>query len=70
MTMTRLTICTFVLTAVASVVATAQTPVSQGRTGGPPVQGAEEDIPLVSRFDRNGDKVLERARESTASGKG
>src|SRR5215207_6966903 len=27
--------------------------------GGVPVQGAEEDIPLVARFDRNGDKRLD-----------
>lgn len=33
---------------------------AQGRgRGGPPVQGAEEDIPLVARFDRNGDKRLD-----------
>ena len=37
--------------------------------GGPPVQGAEEDIPLVARFDRNSDKLLDhderRRRAST-----
>jgi hypothetical protein len=30
------------------------------------VQGAEEDIPLVSRFDRNGNQVLERAERDSA----
>ena len=42
-----------------------QTPASAGR-GGPPVQGAEEDIPLVGRFDRNGDKVLDHAERTAA----
>jgi hypothetical protein len=37
----------------------------QGR-GGPPVQGAEEDIPLVSRFDRNRDKQLDREERMAA----
>ena len=47
-------------------VAGAQTAPTQGRSGGPPVQGAEEDIPLVGRFDRNGNKVLERAERDSA----
>src|SRR5215211_4180817 len=42
----------------------AQNPAS-GR-GGPPVQGAEEDIPLVARFDRNGDKVLDHEERVAA----
>ena len=42
-----------------------QTPASAGR-GGPLVQGAEEDIPLVGRFDRNGDKVLDHAERTAA----
>ena len=45
----------------------AQTPVpGTGRASGPPVQGAEEDIPLVSRFDRNGDKMLDRGERDSA----
>ena len=52
--MTRFAILCFVLT---SLTAGAQAPAPQGRSGGPPVQGAEEDIPLVGRFDRNGNKV-------------
>ena len=31
-----------------------------GRGSGPPIQGAEEDIPLVARFDSNRNKVLDR----------
>jgi hypothetical protein len=34
--------------------------------GGPPVQGAEEDIPLVARFDRNGDRRLDYAERTQA----
>ena len=37
-----------------------------GGRGGPPVQGAEEDIPLVARFDRNGDKILDRDERMAA----
>lgn len=36
-----------------------QTPATGTGKGGPPVQGAEPDIPLVARFDRNGNKRLE-----------
>lgn len=61
--MTRFAILCFVLT---SLTAGAQAPAPQGRTGGPPVQGAEEDIPLVGRFDRNGNKILERAERDSA----
>jgi hypothetical protein len=45
------------LIASTATVAWAQT-APAGRGGGPPVQGAEEDIPLVARFDRNADKML------------
>jgi hypothetical protein len=38
---------------------------SAGR-GGVPVQGAESDLPLVERFDRNGDRVLDYAERSAA----
>lgn len=38
---------------------------SSGR-GSTPVQGAEEDIPLVGRFDRNGDKRLDYVERTTA----
>jgi hypothetical protein len=34
--------------------------------GGPPVQGAEDDTPLVDRFDRNRDKRLDRAERGAA----
>ena len=37
-----------------------------GRGGGPPVQGAEEDIPLVARFDRNGDGMLDHPERVVA----
>jgi hypothetical protein len=48
-------------------VQTAQAPASPpaGR-GGPPVQGAEPDIPLVAAFDRNGNKRLEYAERTAA----
>ena len=36
------------------------------RGGGPPVQGAEEDIPLVGRFDRNGDGMLDHPERVAA----
>ena len=41
-------------------------PGSPGGRGGAPVQGAEEDIPLVARFDRNGDKILDHAERTAA----
>jgi hypothetical protein len=43
-------------------------PASQagGRGSGPPVQGAEEDIPLVARFDSNRSKVLDRNERNAA----
>lgn len=63
--MIRFAILSF-LTSLAGTVVGAQAPATQGRTGGPPVQGAEEDIPLVGRFDRNGNKVLERAERDSA----
>lgn len=34
--------------------------------GGAPVQGAEEDIPLVGRFDGNGDKRLDHGERTAA----
>ena len=34
--------------------------------GGPPVQGAEPDIPLVAQFDRNADKQLDYAERTAA----
>jgi hypothetical protein len=37
-----------------------------GRAGGPPVQGAEPDIALVDRFDRDGDRRLDRGERDTA----
>ena len=39
-------------------------PATGGR--GVPVQGAEEDLPLVGQFDRNGDKVLDYAERTAA----
>ena len=42
------------------------TPAPQAGRGGPPVQGAEEDIPLVARFDRNADKALDYAERTAA----
>jgi hypothetical protein len=52
------TVCALALCASIATVAGGQVPA--GGRGGPPVQGAEEDIPLVARFDRNGDKILDR----------
>jgi hypothetical protein len=43
-----------------------QTPPAGAGRGGPPVQGAEPDIPLVARFDRNGDKRLDRSERTAA----
>jgi hypothetical protein len=63
--MTRLAILPLLLVAI-NVTAAAQVPTTPGRSGGPPVQGAEEDIPLLARFDRNGNKVLERAERDSA----
>jgi hypothetical protein len=37
----------------------------RGRSG-PPVQGAEEDLPLVAMFDRNADKRLDHAERTAA----
>ena len=37
-----------------------------GGRAGPPVQGAEEDIPLVARFDRNNDKILDHDERAAA----
>jgi hypothetical protein len=48
----------------ASPPATPQTPAA-GR-GGPPVQGAEGDTPLVATFDRNGDARLDYAERTAA----
>jgi hypothetical protein len=42
-----------------------QNPAPAGR-GGPPVQGADPDIPLVAAFDRNGNKRLEYAERTAA----
>jgi hypothetical protein len=64
--MTRFAILSFVLSALTGTVSVAQAPAVQGRSGGPPVQGAEEDIPLIRRFDRNGNKVLEREERDSA----
>ena len=41
-------------------------PLAQQGRGGPPVQGAEEDTPLVNRFDRDRDKRLDRAERTAA----
>jgi hypothetical protein len=38
----------------------------RGGRGGPPVQGAEEDVPLVKLFDRDGNKVLNREERGAA----
>jgi hypothetical protein len=64
--MTRFAILCFLTTTLTAPVVQGQAPPAQGRTGGAPVQGAEEDIPLVGRFDRNGNKVLERAERDSA----
>ena len=42
-----------------------QPPAQSGR-GGAPVQGAEPDIPVLARFDRNGDKRLDYAERTAA----
>lgn len=44
----------------------AQDPAAGRGRGGPPVQGAEEDLPLVARFDRNADKRLDYAERTAA----
>jgi hypothetical protein len=36
------------------------------RRGGPPVQGAEPDLPLLAQFDRNGDKRLDYDERNAA----
>jgi hypothetical protein len=56
----------FVVGVPGQTVQTPQTPVTGGGRGGPPVQGAEPDIPLVDRFDRNGDKRLDLAERTAA----
>lgn len=69
--MTRTTLCGSALIVAGMVFVSGEVPLQQqvpvppaiqapasGRSG-PPVQGAEGDIPLVARFDRNGDKVLD-----------
>ena len=43
-----------------------QDPAAGRGRGGPPVQGAEADLPLVARFDRNGDKRLDHAERIPA----
>jgi hypothetical protein len=47
------------LTAAAPLAAQTQTPPQTPPRQGPPVQGAEIDVPLVARFDRNGDERLD-----------
>src|SRR5688500_8176722 len=54
---TQLSIIAVLIIGISSPASALQQP---GGRGGPPVQGAEEDIPLVGRFDRNGDKILDR----------
>ena len=44
---------------------TPQTPAPAGR-GGAPVQGAEPDIPVLARFDRDRDKRLDHAERAAA----
>ena len=39
---------------------------AQSGRGGAPVQGAEPDLPLVAKFDRDGDKRLNRAERDAA----
>jgi hypothetical protein len=56
---------------VVGVISAQQTPPPVGQApaagrGGAPVQGAEEDIPLVARFDRNSDKRLDHAERVSA----
>ena len=41
-------------------------PAQQSGRGGAPVQGAEPDIPILARFDRNGDKRLDHAERTAA----
>lgn len=64
--MNRFTLLSIFLTLTVGSAAAAQSPPPPGRSGGPPVQGAEEDIPLVGRFDRNGNKILERIERDSA----
>ena len=46
--------------------AATQDPAAGRGRGGPPVQGAEEDLPLVATFDRNSDKRLDYAERTAA----
>lgn len=65
--MTRFSASFFLWTFVLTGAAGAQSPPqASGRSGGPPVQGAEEDIPLVARFDRDSNKVLNREERVAA----
>jgi hypothetical protein len=57
-------LCTLMLAAVPVMAARSQA--TSGGRGGPPVQGAEEDIPLVARFDLNADKMLDHAERAAA----
>ena len=41
-------------------------PAQPAGRGGPPVQGAEPDIPLVAQFDRNADQQLDYAERTAA----
>jgi hypothetical protein len=52
-------------TALPTAPATQDPAAGRGR-GGPPVQGAEEDLPLVAKFDRNADKGLDHAERTAA----
>ena len=45
---------------------TPQTQPAQSGRGGAPVQGAEPDIPVLARFDRNGDKRLDHVERTAA----
>lgn len=45
---------------------TPQTPVGARGRGGPPVGGAEPDVPLVARFDADGNKRLDYAERTAA----
>src|SRR5688500_7883507 len=55
-----------VATLAVSLLTAAAFPLAQQGRGGPPVQGAEEDTPLVDRFDRNRDKRLDREERTAA----
>jgi hypothetical protein len=62
----RMVIVVLVTAVVAGAVHDVRARAGQQTVPSPPVQGAEEDIPLVARFDRNRDKRLDYAERTAA----